>query len=135
MEKQEKVIDASIVVKWFLNEKDSDKARLIRSELEKGDISVIVPELLFLEILNALKYNKVREKNIIAANRILFGINFKVERLSEGLLFRSIENSVKYDLTIYDAIYVTLAQIYGTFLITADKELYNVPNVIALEKI
>jgi len=50
-------------------------------------------------------------------------------------MLKTIENSVKYNITIYDALYVTLAQIHGTFLITADKKLYKIPNVIALEKI
>ena len=136
MEKQKAlVIDASVAVKWFLNEENSDKARLIRSELEKGKVSIIVPELLFLEILNSLRYNKVKEQNILAANKILFGIGFEIVELSEEILFKVAENSIKYNVTIYDALYITLAQIHGTFLITADKKLYRIPNVIALEKV
>ncbi len=135
MEKQKTlVIDASVIVKWFLNEENSEKARVIRSDFEKGKISIIVPELLFLEILNSLKYNKVKEQNIIAANNILFGLDFDVEGLNEEITLKAVENSVKYNITIYDALYVTLAQVYGTFLITADKELYKIPDVIALEK-
>ncbi len=135
MEKQKTlVIDASVMVKWFLNEEYSDKARLIKSDLEKGDISIIVPEFLFLEIINSLKYNKVKEKNILAANKILFEAGFTVVRLNDAIISKTIENSIKHNITVYDALYVTLAQIHGTFLITADKELYKVPNVIALEK-
>ena len=129
------IIDASVMVKWFLNEENSDKARVIRSDLEKGNISIIVPELLFLEIPNSLRYNKVKEKNILAANKILFEAGFRIAQLNEGVMSKTIENSVKYNITIYDALYVTLAQIHGTFLITADKELYRIPNVISLEKI
>ena len=136
MEKQKAlVIDASVAVKWFLNEENSDKARLIRSKLENGNISIIVPELLFLEILNSLRYNKVKEQNILAANKILFGIGFEIVELSEEILFKVAENSIKYNVTIYDALYITLAQIHGIFLITADKKLYRIPNVIALEKV
>ena len=50
-------------------------------------------------------------------------------------MIKTIENSVRYNITVYDALYITLAQIHGTFLVTADKGLYKVPNVIALEKI
>ena len=136
MERQKTlVIDASVIVKWFLDEEDSEKARVIRSNLEKEEISIIVPPLLFLEILNSLKYNKVKEQNIISANKILFGLDFDIKDLNEEIMIKTIENSVKYNITIYDALYVTLAQIHGTFLITADKKLYKIPNVIALEKI
>ncbi len=123
------------MVKWFLNEEDSDKARTIRYELEKGDVSIIVPELLFLEVPNSLRYNRVKEKNILAANKILFGAGLGVAKLNEQLLFKAIENSIKHNITIYDALYVTLAQIHGALLITADKKLYKIPNVIPLEKI
>src|SRR3972149_2115920 len=133
MERQKTlVIDASVIVKWFLDEEDSEKARVIRSNLEKEEISIIVPPLLFLEILNSLKYNKVKEQNIISANKILFGLDFDIKDLNEEIMLKTIENSVKYNITIYDALYVTLAQIHGTFLITADKKLYKIPNVIAL---
>ena len=136
MEKQKAlVIDASVAVKWFLNEENSDKARLIRSKLENGNISIIVPELLFLEILNSLRYNKVKEKNILSANKILFDADFEITELSEEIILKTIENSIKYHITIYDSLYITLAQIHGTFLITADKKLYKIPNVIALEKV
>ena len=136
MERQKTlVIDASVIVKWFLDEEDSEKARVIRSNLEKEEISIIVPPLLFLEILNSLKHNKVKEQNIISANKILFGLDFDIKDLNEEIMLKTIENSVKYNITIYDALYVTLAQIHGTFLITADKKLYKIPNVIALEKI
>lgn len=135
MERQEKVIDASVIVKWFLNEKDSDKARIIRSQLEKGKISIIAPELLFLEILNSLRYNKVKEQNIFVANKILFEAGFEIVRLNEEIMLKTIENSVRHNITLYDALYVTLAQVRGTFLITADSKLFKIPSVIPLGKI
>ena len=135
MEKQKTlVLDASVIVKWFLHEENSDKARIIRSKLENGDISIIIPELLFLEISNSLRYNKIKEKNILIANKILFDADFEIVHLNEEIMLKTIENSVKHGITIYDALYVTLAQASGTFLITADKGLHKIPNVIALEK-
>ena len=136
MERQKTlVIDASVIVKWFLNEENSDIARLIRLDLEKGSMSIIIPELLLLEVSNSLKYNKVKEKNIIFANKILFDAGFMISKLNEEIMLKTIENSIKYNITVYDALYVTLAQLHGTFLVTADKELYKIPNVIPLEKI
>lgn len=135
MERQEKVIDASVIVKWFLDEKDSDKARILRTELAKENLILIVPDLLFLEVLNTLRYKMVKKDGLIEANEILSGLGLKIGRISKEIMSKVIENSIKYNITIYDAVYVTLAQMYGTFLITADKGLYKIPNVIALEKI
>ena len=44
------VVDASIVVKWFVEEKWSDEA----SSLLEAEVTLIAPELLFAEVSNAL---------------------------------------------------------------------------------
>ncbi len=135
MEKQEKVVDASLVIKWFLKEENSDKALKIREDHISGKTLLIVPDLIFLEVTNALRYKKLDIKKISYINKSLWEFQFKIQEIDKFILDKAIENSIKYNITIYDALYVTLAQIHGTFLITADKELYKIPNIIALEKI
>lgn len=136
MEKQKTlVLDASVTVKWFLNEENSDKAINLKESFLRGDLLIIAPDLITLEILNALRYNKKKEKEIVMANKDIFELGLNLIRVNNELLSKTIENSIKYNITIYDALYITLAQIHGTFLITADKALYKIPNVIALEKI
>ncbi len=135
MERQKKVIDASVAVKWFLNEENSDKALGLKDSFLRGQIILIAPDLIILEILNALRYNKQKEGDLIRANRDLFELNLNLTKVSELFLIKAIENSIKYNITIYDALYVTIASIHGSVLITADKKLYRIPNVVALEKI
>ena len=50
----EAVLDASVVLKWFVptDERGSAEARLIRDDYRAGQLIVTVPSLLFLEILN-----------------------------------------------------------------------------------
>ncbi|MBI2044410.1 type II toxin-antitoxin system VapC family toxin [Candidatus Pacearchaeota archaeon] len=134
MERQKKIVDASVAVKWFLNEKDSDKALKIREDHISGKIEMVVPELIFLEVANALKCKKLNVERILYANKSLWISQFDIPKADSYFLEKAIENSIKYNITVYDALYVTLAQIHGAFLITADKELYKIPNVIALEK-
>ena len=43
MEKTKVVIDASIVVKWFLEEEYSDKALKLRNDYVRGIISLAAP--------------------------------------------------------------------------------------------
>ncbi|MBI2042948.1 type II toxin-antitoxin system VapC family toxin [Candidatus Pacearchaeota archaeon] len=135
MEKQEKVIDASVIVKWFLNEENSDKARELRTELTKEDLVLIVPDLMFLEVLNTLRYKRAKKDALIKANKILFELGLKIEKIDKETLIKTIENSVKYNITVYDALYVSMAQLHNASLITADSKLYKIPNVIALGKI
>ncbi|MEX2016978.1 MAG: type II toxin-antitoxin system VapC family toxin [Candidatus Pacearchaeota archaeon] len=135
MERQKKIIDTSIAVKWFLNEKNSDKALQLKESFLRGELILVAPDLILLEILNALKYNKKKESELIRANRDVFDLNMNMVEINNSLLIKAIENSIKYDITIYDALYVAVAQIHGVPLITADTGLYKIPNVIALEKI
>ena len=135
MEKQEKVIDASVMVKWFLHEQNSDIAVSLKDSFLKGEIGLIAPDLIILELANSLRYKKQKEKEILLANKRIWELGIKLVRINDAIMSKTIENSIKYNITVYDALYITLAQIHGTFLITADRELYKIPNVIALEKI
>ena len=135
MEKQKKVIDASVIVKWFLNEENSEKALKIREDHILEKTILIIPELTFIEILNALRYKGTNVQRLLDVNKSLWEMQFKVEKINSFILDKAIENSIKYNITIYDSLYVTIAQIHGTSLITADKELLKIPNSISLDKI
>ena len=53
MERQKKIVDASIIIKWFANEEGSDRAIKLRNEHINGEIIIMVPELVFMETLNS----------------------------------------------------------------------------------
>jgi predicted nucleic acid-binding protein len=50
------VIDTSVVVKWFVKEKDSDVALEILEHYRSGNFTIIVPDLLIYEFTNVLRY-------------------------------------------------------------------------------
>jgi len=135
MEKQTQVVDASVVVKWFTEETDSEKARHLQELHVKREIVLAIPSILFAEVLNALKFKNNKESDLNKANEALWKNQFKIQPTNESLFLKAIENSSKYNLTIYDALYVATAQLNGAPLITADSALFNIPNVVSLEKI
>jgi len=49
------VADASVMVKWFVDEIYSENARKLRDEYINGTLEIIAPELMPYEVLNALK--------------------------------------------------------------------------------
>jgi len=55
------VLDASVVLKWFVDEYDSDKAAQLKEEYYSGEREIIVPDLLLFEVANALRYNPAFE--------------------------------------------------------------------------
>jgi len=56
---KEKVVDANIIVKLFLEEEFSSKALQLRNDYIRGVITIAVPSLLEYEVLNALKYSDI----------------------------------------------------------------------------
>ncbi len=135
MERQKKIIDASIIVKWFANEDGSDKAIKLRDQHISEELTLIVPEFVFLEVLNALKYKKVKKEYLEKASKDFLDFQLEVVHLDEFLLKKAIGISIEYDLSIYDSVYASLAQIHGTQLITEDDKLLKFPNALSLKKV
>ena len=135
MEKQKKILDASVLVKWFAKEEYSDKALKLKQEHLLGKSLLIIPDLTILEVMNSLRYKDNDEKILKRANEDILNLQIKIERINKYLVDKAVEISYKYKITIYDAIYVALAQMHGCFLVTADKELFKIPNVVSIENI
>jgi len=127
MERQKKIIDASIIVKWFIVEEKTIEALKIQEEHIQNKIDLIVPEITFIEVINALKYKKKSDKDLFEANSYLWNFQFHVEKTNQFIVDKAIELSIKYNLTIYDGMYAALAQIHGCELITADEKLSKIP--------
>ena len=133
MEREKKIVDASVLVKLFSIEEDSNKAEYLIKNHVTEKIILIIPELLFLEVSNALKYKKNDENKIKEANEKLWDFQFHIERLNKNIMDLAIKIALENNFTIYDSLYIALAQIYGAELITADEALLKIPNVKLLK--
>ncbi|MEM2082365.1 MAG: type II toxin-antitoxin system VapC family toxin [Candidatus Bathyarchaeia archaeon] len=50
------VVDASVLVKWFVDEEGSREALAIRRRYVEGEVEIVARELIIFETLNALRY-------------------------------------------------------------------------------
>lgn len=115
----ELVLDASVVIKWWRSdgEQDVPQARALRASFETGDLAVIVPPLLFLEILNAFgRWWAWPEDELIVLASSLTSLRFEVE---EPELERVAAWTAR-GLTAYDAAYVAVAEARDIQLVTSD---------------
>ncbi len=119
------ILDASVVAKWFLEERDTPIALRIRDGYVNGRIDIEVPDLILYEIANVLRYKKFSAKEIGDAIKSILAMDFLIITPTETLMDMTAEISIKYDVTIYDAVYVALGKYFGTTVITADRELYE----------
>jgi predicted nucleic acid-binding protein len=125
------VVDASIAIKWIINETDSSTALALLANWTDKGFDVYAPALLAYEVTNAL-YRRVRKGDIpfADARRGLTEIIFKVVEFdfSENPDFniRAMELGQEFGLpATYDSHYLALAERRGCELWTADLRMWN----------
>lgn len=116
------VVDASVVIKWFVPEIHSEAAcRLLAATHQ-----YLSPDLLFPEVGNAI-WKKVRRGELTAeeGQRLAVDISsIAVETVStRGLMIDAHALAITTGLTVYDAMYLALAVRLKTELVTADDRL------------
>jgi len=124
MESKTLVLDASVIVKWYSEEEDTEKALRIRDLFCQNKINIIVPDLMFYETANVVRYARGivdKEKEAILNNIVL--LNLDVVTVSRHNLVKSLSLALKYDITIYDAIYLVIASQKKAVYVTADEKL------------
>jgi predicted nucleic acid-binding protein len=115
----EAVLDSSVVLKWFAAEqRGSFEARKLRHDYEAGRLSVVVPALLFLELLNvAGRRWRWDEEALLELAEALGDLSFEVAEPELQL----VASWVARGLTAYDAAYAALAEERDLTLVTDDQ--------------
>ena len=122
MARPKKVVDASIGVKWFSQEEGSDAAReLLRQHIEE-EVVIVVPQLFLYEVVNALRYKKINSDQLLRAIADLADFQLQSEFPTKEVLQRSSVLALKHDLSIYDAMYLSVAEKTQSPCITSDKK-------------
>jgi predicted nucleic acid-binding protein len=120
------VIDANVIIKAYVPEILSDRAEVLFRKVEKGEVLLVAPDIIYSEIGNILwKKHRLKELSASEVREICNAIVLLPLRIesSKPLMQLAVEIGIIYNISIYDAIYVSLAKIYETRLLTADKKL------------
>lgn len=122
------VVDSSVVAKWILTEADSPQAHRVITETVAGVGRLIVLDLAFPEVANAI-WKRYRQRLITSTDATLHlgelvRLPVHVEPAAR-LLPPAFDIAIRYDRSVYDALFVALAQDLGVRGVTADEPLYN----------
>ena len=123
------VVDASLAVKWLVEEDDSDKAHAALESWVAQDVTRIAPYLLPFEVANALHRRALRgELNVDDSIRMMTRLLESRLELHQppGLHVRALQLASLFRQTAaYDAHYLALAESIGCELWTADERFYR----------
>ena len=116
------MVDASVAVKWLVPENASDAAERV---LAASD-DLIAPDLLLAEVANALRKKSRRGELTAAEAAEAFAIlcTLRLELHSTGpLVRRALDLAAILDISVYDCVYIALAEAEGGRLVSDDKAL------------
>jgi len=117
------IVDASVIAEFVVKGDYTIQARQLISSLDQGD-ELWIPEFCLLECANVL-WKRVRFKQAVAGDARLLILDlcelpFTIGAIRD-LLPRALEIGILHELTIYDSLYLALAEIVKVELITLDK--------------
>lgn len=120
------VVDASVALKWVVDEPGSDQAAALLTEFADQDLSLFAPEHLLGEVGNGLR--KRVAQNVLTDSMASAAFDAIVD-LELGLVSgadrwrRCLRAALYWSVTTYDALYVLLALDLNVEMITSDARL------------
>jgi len=122
------VIDAGVVVKWFIPEVDSAIAHELLERYLYGVDTPVAPDLLIAECANVF-WRRCRQGDITleeATESLADLLTLNVPLVPATSLVQSaLSLALQHQRTVYDALYLALAQEQNCSLITADERFFN----------
>lgn len=123
------VLDASVAIKWaFPGEDLAAEADQLLEDYGRAKLRFIVPDIFWAEVGN-VAWKGVRESrwSRSMAERVISELAGRQlpTVASRDLLPDALTIACDYDRTVYDSLYVALANATNSLLITADRKLAN----------
>lgn len=129
MERQpQKVIvaDASVIVKWFVEEDYTKNALKMKKDYITGKIDIWSTQLMPFEVLNALRYNQqLAQDEIAKTSNSLSKFKIALHPLVDEIAELCIQDALKYGLSVYDSSYLALSKAFDKDLYTADERMLS----------
>lgn len=126
---KELVIDASVILKWYLpDEEFAQKALNILDRYVSGETALYAPTILPYEILNALLVAERRGRidEGVTQNAYKAFLDLEISFLNPFLDYQGIISLARsFTRSVYDASYLSVAEERNFDFVTGDKRLYN----------
>ena|SRR5690348_9941007 len=118
------ILDTSVIIKWFSEEENHEKALFYLTQIQNGEIRVLVPSLFFYEFGNALLSKNLSSSAAKEFVKQLFQLELLIAEMSKQDIAAIYKISQTYHISFYDGAYVYLAKKRNCAFVTADKKLF-----------
>lgn len=126
------VLDASVIIKWFVEEEDSFRAKMFFEQLRGRDIVAAAPDILLYELSNILLRKRgMSAPEVKRAVHLLLETDIDIIPLEPPLVFETIDLAESTGASLYDASYLALAAREHATLVTADEKLLKLAGGLA----
>lgn len=122
------VVDASVVIKWFLPEAYKEAADVLLRGFLSQQLQLMAPDFIVAEIGNVLWKRSIRKDISVAQANESYQYFLTLAlplRASSTIAPRALGLGIQENHPIYDTLYVALAENQGCELVTADQKLLN----------
>ena len=123
------MVDASVVLKWFLPEPDSAAADFLLEKFLNDEVELIAPYPMLVEVASALWKRVMVRKELSADEATLIYRDLLTLPLSlsasVAVADAALRAALKYNHSVYDALYCALAIERRCDFVTADRALAN----------
>jgi predicted nucleic acid-binding protein len=118
------VLDASVAVAIVRGEDGSEDHRAALDERIRRGERVLVPEMFWLEVVNALlRRHRWPADDVVRALEVLDGLELETVATERLAVLLALDLACEQDLSAYDAAYLALAAIEEADLLTLDDRL------------
>ncbi len=121
------VIDSSVVHKWLdtLGEQRIDEAVTLLHRHAVGDLIFVAPSLMPVEVINSRRWKPHLSSEAVAGLvNDLEAINIGLLDVTYSRLRTATELAYQHDLSVYDALFLQLAEELDCPLVTADRRAF-----------
>lgn len=119
------VVDTSVAIKWFTytNETDIFQAKKFLFDVQGGKIIVLAPAIFLAELANVfLLSKKLTALQTKTAIEIIGNSRIAIAAINKEIIISAVILAEKHEITVYDAIFLSLAKQWNCPLISADQK-------------
>lgn len=120
------VVDTSVAYKWVrsADEESVPEALALLDAHSDGTLLLTAPALLPVELANALRYSGLDEADMVALAEEFDAFGIELIEADSRRIARAVRLALRHRLSVYDALFLQLAEELGCPLVTADRRAF-----------